>query len=127
MKKNYEPEMGQMGFGNPWGRYECADFVWALLSELLAVIGRVYWNRNQKEWRYIDDPEIPGIEVRAYYWGEDEKEAKKPNFKFEDIEIRWYKHPGRGMSLNRTLSEKEWRKWFDRCLKAIRDSEPPLY
>jgi hypothetical protein len=71
----------------------------------------------------IQDPKIPGIEVRPYYWGEDEKEAEKPNFKFKDVEIRWYKYPGRGMSCNVDWSEKEWRKWFEECLSHLRKFE----
>lgn len=43
-----------------------------------------------------------------------------PNLKFEDVEICWYKHPGRGMSTNVSLDERGWRGWLDRCLMAIR-------
>ena len=46
-----------------------------------------------------------------------------PNFKFEDVEVRWYKHRGRGQSVNVDWDEKRWRKWLDRCLRQIRNYE----
>ena len=46
--------------------------------------------------------------------------VEKPNFKFDGVELRWYKYVGRGMSCNRDWNEKQWRNWFDKCLKTIR-------
>jgi len=124
IKKNYyEPEMGQAIFGNPMGFYECPEFVGALLKYLLEEIERVYWNVNQKEWDKNEDPKIKGIEFNSYYWGDNEEEGEKPNFKFKSVEIRWYKYVGRGMSLNKEMSEKQWRQWFDKCLKVIRKAD----
>ena len=42
-----------------------------------------------------------------------------PNFKFGDVSISWYKHPGRGQSCNVKWDERQWRIWFDECMKAI--------
>jgi len=112
-------ELGQMAFGNSVGEYSCPEFVTALLTHLLNEIGMAFWNKNQEEWDTNDDPEIPGIVFNPYYWGDDPQEAGKPNFKFEDVEIRWYKHPGRSMTVNKSLTEKQWRVWFDKCLKRI--------
>ena len=117
------PELGQYAFGNPIGRYECPPLVHALLDYLLEEIGRVFWNQNQEEWESYEDPEIKGIEVRRYYWGEDEKEAIKPNFRFKDVEIRWYKYPGRGMSVNKEMSAEEWETWFEECLDTINKAD----
>lgn len=122
-KKYYEPELGQISFGNPWAKYDCPEFVEALLAHLLNEISRVFWNRYQKEWNERDNPCIEGIEFRSYYWGGDKKEAKKPNFKFKNIKIFWYKYPHRGISINKEMSEKKWREWFDNCMKAIRRAD----
>mgnify|MGYP001558513855 CR=1 FL=1 len=46
-----------------------------------------------------------------------------PNFKFEDVEIRWYKHPGRGMSVNKNMSDTEWAEWLNRCIATIRKAD----
>jgi len=42
-----------------------------------------------------------------------------PNFKFGEVEIRWYKHVGRDMSTNVDWDEMRWRKWFSDCFAAI--------
>jgi len=46
--------------------------------------------------------------------------GQRPNFQHEDVEIRWYKWPGRGMSTNKDWTPTEWRDWFNRCLKMVR-------
>ena len=115
----YEPEIGQAVYGNPWGEFKASLQVEAFLAYILVEIERVFWNKNQKEWDRYEDPKIPNIEYRPYYWGEDEEMAK-PNFKFEDVEIRWYKYPGRGMSVNKEMTDKEWHQWRYRCIDTIR-------
>lgn len=122
---SFNPELGQALFGNPTGSYALPEYVEALFFHILSEISRVYWNLNQESWscRYTSDPGIPGLTVRPYYWGEDEDESVKPNFVFSDVEIRWYKYTGRGMSCSHELTEKEWVKWFDACIKVIRDYE----
>ena len=205
----YEPEIGQAVFGNPTGEYDCPEFVDAFLEHIVAEIRRVYWNIHQRKWDEYNEPQIPNIVYRSYYWGEctcgwddkicpedhrtgcyqkdpelayiqqvgfaierekvDEKykklcqkysipwddgfgcaihctcdyykraetwfEANKmgayghanscpvilPNFKFGEVGIRWYKHRGRGQSVNVDWDEKHWRQWLDKCLKQIRN------
>lgn len=121
-----------------WCRYECDDFIEALLMAILAEITRVHWNIYQHSWGAswhadeIEDPEIPGIQFTRYYDGcecEDEPEHRKdcrharPNFQHEDVQFRWYKYPGRGMSTNKEWNAEEWRAWFQRCLATIRSFE----
>lgn len=113
------PELGQLAFGNPTGDYSCPHWVDALVEEILTQIGRVYWNRHQTQWERFEAPEIPGIEFRSYYWGDDEEEAAKPNLKHGDIEVRWYKHPGRGTSLNVEPEPARIIAWFDSAIGAI--------
>lgn len=116
-----------------WCEYECDDFVEALLMALLEEIKRVHWNVYQHQWGAswhgdeVEDPEIPGIGFTRYYDGcdcEDGHEPtcrhSRPNFQYEDVQFRWYKYPGRGMSTNKAWEADEWREWFGRCLGAIR-------
>lgn len=119
----YEPELGQAVFGCPTSEYELPEFAEALLMYILNEIERVYWNVNRKEWENYQNPGIPQIKVRPYYWGEDEKEARKPNLQYHDVQIFWYKYPSRGVSCNILKRENEWRSWFDSCLKTIREYE----
>jgi len=122
MKKNI-PEIGQAFFGNPTSEYDCPQYIEALVMYLLDNFGRVYGNRTQKTWDHneMDGKQKLGkISFRSYYWGESSKIQKEPNFKFENVEIRWYKHPLRGMSINVHMRQYSWISWFNRCLKEIR-------
>jgi len=119
----YEPELGQFAFGNPTGRYNCPEWVEALFFYIKEEMERVYWNVKQEQWDGNADPGIPLIEWRPYYWGDDETEAEKPNFRFSTVEFRWYKNPGRGMSLNCELSHDEWIEWFELVLEHLRKYE----
>lgn len=119
-----------------WCEYECDPYVEALLDALLDEIRRVHWNVYQHQWgpswHYdeIEDPEIPGILFTRYYDGcpcEDEPEHRpdcrhaRPNFQFEDVQFRWYKYPGRGMSTTKEWNAEQWRTWFMRCRDKIRE------
>jgi len=126
MSKKYIPELGQFTHGNSFDEYECPEYVIALFQYIIEEIERVYWNRNQKEWDKYEDPKIPRIKYKSYYWGEDPKEAKKPNFSFDTIELRWYKHIGRGMIVNQEYTVGQWQRWFDRCIKQIRKYDKKL-
>ena len=104
-------------------RYECDDFIEALISGLYSELGRCYWNWNQGVLENRVDWQLDtgtGFEYRRYYWGDDEENCELPNMKFGAVVINWYKHMGRGMSCNVNWSEKQWREWFDEAMKAIR-------
>ena len=120
-------ELGQMVFGNPVGEYECPEFIESMINYLFDEIERVCWNKNQKSWEELEDPKFKGIKIRPYYWGDDEREMAKPNFTFKEVELRWYKHRGRSMTLNVSKDLQGWVNWFDECLKCIRKNEPKDY
>jgi len=122
MSEEYEPELGQAFFGNPWSRYKCPCQVEAFVHYIQMEISRIFWNTNQQAW---DGTEIvwDGFEWRPYYWGDDEKEMEKPNLKFDEVEIRWYKRPGRGMSTNKDWTPEQWWDWLDRVIKHLRKYE----
>lgn len=117
-------------------RFEATDFHKALLFAIGREIGRVHWNRYQTSWnRWSDDPHIPGIQWHRYVYGcncpEDDDGfvprhlddclKAQPNFQFENVSFRWYKNPGRGMSVSVAMKEEEWVTWFNRCLDKIRE------
>lgn len=114
----YQPEFGQAVFGGETEEHEVPEHGKALLLYLLSEVGRVYWNRNQKEWEWsvMPDPQIPGLQARPYNRVDGDA---PPNFIFGDVSIRWYKHPGRGLSCNQDLDAAGWVKWFGECLAAI--------
>lgn len=102
----------------------CPQYIIALLRDLSSELERVQWNVNQKEY---DSPfyntgnsfKTDVFEVRAYYWGEDEAEMDKPNFKCGDVEISWYKHLGRGDTINKRISRRKMEKIYLKCLISI--------
>lgn len=120
-----QPEIGQAIFGNPTGNYGTKEWHDALISEILREIGRVYWNKNQVNWDGLVNPNFEGVQVRPYYWGDDEEEEALPNlrFDFSEQEIRWYKYPGRGQSCTLDWSNDEWIEWFNKGLEVIRSND----
>jgi hypothetical protein len=118
--------------------YEATDFHEALLFAIAREIGRVHLSRYQTSWnRWSDDPHIPGIRWHRYVYDcgcpedgdnfiprhEEDCPTAQPNFQFENVCFRWYKNPGRGMSVNVVMADSEWRAWFDRCITKIREFE----
>ncbi len=126
---SYEPELGQLVFGNPTGEHGTEEFTDALIEALFSEIERVYWNNNQEQWERYEDPKLKGVEFRPYDWSENEETTKLPNLKFSHSpqEIRWYKHAGRGQSCTLLWNEKGWREWFDGAMEIIRSNEKELY
>lgn len=114
-------ELGQLMYGNPTGEYPTKNYQDALILSLLNEMDRVFWNKNQKEWDRFEDPCFVGVVFRPYYWGDDETKAALPNlmFAFSDQEIRWYKHPGRSMSVKFDWSANEWLKWYEDAYQLI--------
>jgi hypothetical protein len=111
-------------FGNPTGRYEAGDLGVACLEAALSEIDRVYSNTRGGEWDRRTDPAIPGLAFRPYWWGdENAPEADLPNLAFGDIEIRWYKHPGRGTTAQRVVTPDEWASWLSAILPVIRAAD----
>lgn len=46
-----------------------------------------------------------------------------PNFRCGDIEIRWYKYIGRGMSVNRPVTQEELMAAFKRCRESLKSRQ----
>ena len=129
MKKAYEPELGQMIFGQPSQVYDCPEYIEALLRGISSELERVMWNNNQEEYSSPMDNtgqqfKNDTFEANAYSWND---EVEQPyNFKYKDIEISWYKYLGRGMSINKPITKKQAVKMFDDCIASIRKMEKPL-
>ena len=126
----FQPEIGQLIYGNRWDSFDCPWYVEAALRYLESVIERVEQNITQKKFispldnnatRY----KTPVFELRSYSWVEcicpEGKVNPKclsclPNFKCGPLEIRWYKYCGRGMSMNKKLNANEIAKVFKKCI-----------
>jgi hypothetical protein len=205
----YEPELGQMLFGNATGEYECPDLVADELYALSEALGKrspdaqahgvlgggwgygqdftndtfsmlpywwgdctcgydaleyEWWNANPHDgecWqeRYHREAERlhalklsweaerdqqdawaatngwdgrPGVAVfcdcgadaKWREWASSHGHTPdcmeiRPNFRCGDVEVRWYKYIGRGMSVNREVTRAEWRDIFARCEASL--------
>ena len=125
----YEPELGQAVFGQPPQEYDCPEWIEALLWYIDKELDRVMWNVNQEEYAspfantgnsYKNDT----FEVHAYSWDDEEQPY---NFKYEDIEISWYKYLGRGMSINKITSEGRMIRMLEDCLESIRKEDKDIF
>jgi hypothetical protein len=115
--KEYEPELGQIFYGQEPQKFECPDYVAAALEYLTHFfydkdISRENPFRNTgARWHNSI------FEVNAYDWNEDN--VQPFNFKYKDIEVSWYKYLGRGMSINREVSEEECWEMLKECVESI--------
>lgn len=131
MSERYTPELGQWAFGAPTGEYAVSSLGSAAIAALLDEMRRVFWNRQGQEIDYRSEADAEtwnaygtDIEWHAYWWGdEDSAEASRPNLTFSEIEIRWYKWPGRGESVSHAMLPQEWHEWLDRALEAARKAD----
>jgi hypothetical protein len=117
----FEPELGQMAFGQPYKEHEVSNLVDAALCRIRDELRRVMWNIHQREY---ENPfgnsgnsfKCDTFEVQAYSWGDDEQPF---NFKWRGVEISWYKYLGRGMSANQKISADLAAEMLDDCLAAV--------
>jgi len=125
----YEPELGQAVFGQPYKEYEISNLLYAALQRIDTELDRVMGNVTQKEYHSPfansgNDFKCDAFEVHAYSW--DETIEQEYNFKWRDIEISWYKYLGRGMSVNRVMSNDYIAQMLDDCLLALENYEEEM-
>jgi len=126
-ENQYEPELGQALFGQPYKEFEVPLYVEAALTVIDQELDRIMWNETQRRWsspfgntgNYFKNDTF---HVIAYSWSDDEQPY---NFKWCDVEISWYKYIGRGMSMNIELSPERCATMLDECMKSLteRDKE----
>lgn len=118
----FEPELGQMAFGNAFKEFAVSEIVEASLMRISRELERVMWNELQ---RYYESPfantgnrfKNETFEVNAYDWNDDEQPY---NFKWKDIEISWYKYCGRGLSSNVLITPEMSSEMLNECLESLR-------
>lgn len=112
-------EIGQICFGQPTEEHDLPDFVRSMFRGIERQFGIVYWNWKQEEFDGHAGPvDIGAVHWRPYSWND---EDGGPNFWLDniDVKLRWYKHPGRGMTTNRKLSAAAWAKWHDKVMAEL--------
>ncbi len=110
---DFEPELGNLFFGNSRGEYQ---------------LNRSVWRREFMEFRGFWDFLLEGKEfenevfiLRPYYWGEDETFRELPNFvhKRSGLSLEWYKHPYRDSYSNKKVTLTELKEIIQECVKSL--------
>jgi hypothetical protein len=119
----YQPEVGQMCYGQPWQRFDAPPMLEAALQWIKCSLDTVLWNRLQRQTRSPFDNsgatfDTEGLSIHAYSWDDDKEQPW--NLKCGDVEVSWYKHSWRGVSVNRELSNDEIAEFLDRALSIVR-------
>lgn len=106
------------------------NFITIVLYGIEYELDRIMWNIHQEEYDnpFRNSGNVDGFkndvfEVHAYDWGKDDDAEQSANFKWRDFEIYWYKYLGRGMSVNREITNDELAELYDDCIKSLLDYE----
>lgn len=123
--KKYEPELGQLCSRRPWRKYAASDLLQTALECLSMTYGVLFPDRpnpfqNTGAVLHISSR----FSVQAYVWDEDEEESESPpNFCWRDLEISWYKWCGRGVSVNRSVSDEEVQVMLRDCMESLLEEQ----
>lgn len=130
MAERYVPEIGQAVWGNPTQEFAVPDIWDAALRMLRDEMDNVFGGYTDFPW---DSPfgntgarfQCDVFKVDAYGWGLGDKDpemhddAQTWNFKWQDVEISWYKHSQRGLSANIELTPDRAAEMLADCLVAV--------
>lgn len=96
----------------------------AALYSIKRDLNRVMWNKRQTDYDspFDNTGNVTGFkndvfEVHAYDWNEETKQIF--NFKWESVEISWYKRCGRGMSCNQELTFEKIDQMLNECTASL--------
>lgn len=127
-------EVGQILFSPNWQRHDCPEWVIALIKHMGDRLETVMWNRNQQKYEapfhwggyFLHDV----FEIRGFRYSDDTPDGvddpQPYNFKWGDVEINWYKHLGRGTTINQDLAPEKGITMLNECLAAIGALDPPM-
>lgn len=121
MTNEYQPELGQMLFGQQSQRFQGS----AVLEAALQLLGENLVAAAESRKERIDNPfsntgasyENDVFKVEAYSWNEDYEQPF--NFAWRDLRVSWYKHAGRGLSANMEHSPRLVSEMVIECLGSI--------
>jgi hypothetical protein len=125
---DYQPELGQFCFGQPYQQYEASELLISALEHIDSELKRIMWNIEQKE--YFSPFENTGqyfvnniFEVYAYSW--DDTIDQPYNFRWNNhnFDVSWYKYLGRGTSTNRIITNDEVNQMLNECIEFLRKYE----
>jgi hypothetical protein len=119
MTQQVERELGQIVFGQPTEEHDLPRFAKSLFVAIVEEWERVWWNQHQESWSDHDTGDLGVLHWRPYTYAETPDAG--PNFWLDgqELKIRWYKHPGRGMSCSHEFTPSQWIAWHDAVMTEL--------
>jgi hypothetical protein len=118
----YEPELGQLAFGQPSQRYELSPVGEAALTAIANAIDVLRWKQGRASPFNNSGPDsmlkTSAFEAVAYSWGD---ETQAHNFAWRDLRVSWYKYLGRGMSANMVVTADMADQCLRECMRSLFD------
>lgn len=111
----YQPELGQMCFGQPWQQKECPEKVLSALRALQNTFEAVRDDINpfgNNGTRFDGEK----FKAHAYSWSDDDQEF---NFAWRDVRVSWCKYLGRGTTINRAMEDAEVTQMLRECMAEL--------
>lgn len=112
----YEPELGQMCFGQPWQLLKISGKVERALQALQCA-----WNAIRRDDNPFENTgaryDGKNFQVHAYSWNDEEEQEF--NFAWRDVRVSWYKYLGRGTTINREMSDVEVAEMLHECMVEL--------
>lgn len=112
----YQPELGQMCFGQPWQPMECPDKV---LSALRALQNTFDVVRDDINPFGNNGTRFDGEKFKAHAYSWNEEEEQEFNFAWRDVSVSWYKYLGRGTTINREMTDGEISEMLRECMAEL--------
>lgn len=112
----YQPELGQMYFGQPWKQLKCPEKVQGALDSLQSAWYAARGNENpfSNTGAQFDGEKF---KAHAYSWNDDEEQEF--NFAWRDVRVSWYKCLGRGTTINREMEDAEVSEMLRECMAEL--------
>lgn len=116
-------ELGDIAFNtNKQQKYNCPEWIVALLRDIERALCRVKFNLHQVEY---DSPfgntgnvfYNNVFSVQAYNWNDEI--SQDYNFKWDDVEISWYKYLGRDTTINGIYENDYIIRMYRECLNSL--------
>jgi hypothetical protein len=121
MPDQYQPELGQMLFGQQSQKFEgssALEYALLLLGDNIMAEAETRKERRDNPFCNTGDSyENDIFKVEAYSWNEDYDQPF--NFAWRDVRASWYKHVGRGLSVNMDVDTRLVNEMLVECLGSI--------
>ena len=116
MNNLFRPELGQCLGPQPYQIFTAPNYV---LTALRMIAAKAELVHDFKSFFNYGCSEFETSEFIAEGYSWDDGYEQPFNFKWRDLEISWYKHCQRGVSLNREISSLECLDMLAKCLLSL--------